>query len=150
MSSDTEYLNVDLDIAARGDLQPLVDAFGKRVFALHVTRLRGRCLAALELAATTNTADQAIQRLAALVASLPPAARRLWNAASVRDFNIGIQAGRDPYAFSCVVSKEAVAAVTAVGGRVVITVYGSAAGEDTRTSRGRKRGTSKSRGASHD
>ncbi len=36
----TEFLNVDLDIYASYDLQPLVDALGKTVFALYVGRER--------------------------------------------------------------------------------------------------------------
>jgi hypothetical protein len=126
---ETEYRNVDLEIWSRSDLRPLVDAFGDRVTAIHVGRIKGRHFAGLELTAMTKTADKTIRRLAALVRSLPRAARRLWNKAERREFNIGIQAGQNQYAFRCPVDPEALRAVSDIGGRVVITVYGSAIGE---------------------
>jgi hypothetical protein len=128
-NSETEYLNVDLEIWSRSDLQPLVDAFGDRVTALHVGRIKGRHFAGLELTAMTKTADQTIRRLAALVESLPRAARRLWNKAERREFNLGIKAGQNQYAFRCLVDPEALRALSDIDGRVVITVYGSSLGE---------------------
>lgn len=129
MNVETEYLNVDLEIWARRDLQPLVDAFGDRVKALHVGRIKGRHFAGLELAAMTKTTDLTIRRLAVLVDSLPRGARRIWDGAERREFNIGIQAGRNRYGFRCVVGPQALRAASDVAARLVITVYGSEVGE---------------------
>jgi hypothetical protein len=124
----TEYLNVDLEVTGRRDLQPLVDALGDRVIALYVGRMKGRQFAGLELGAMTKTPDQTILRLAALVADLPSTARRLWDDAERREFNIGIQAGRNRQAFRCPVGPEALRAVSDLRARIVVTVYGSAVG----------------------
>jgi hypothetical protein len=130
MERETRYLNVDLEITGRRDLQPLVDALTPHAFPLHVGFRHGRHRAALELSATANTtADATIQRLAALVNGLPRGARQLWKDAERRDFNIGIQAGRQPYSFECLVGNDALRAAAALGARVVITVYGSGVGE---------------------
>jgi hypothetical protein len=136
---ETEYLNVDLDITSRRDLQPLVSALGRRVFVLHVDG-NGRHSAGLEVAAMTRTADRTIRRFATLVKSLPPRARTLWNRARSRDLNIGIQAGHDARAFTCLVGPDAVRAAAEIGARIVITVYGSALG-DARREKGRARRT---------
>ena len=129
MERETIYLNVDLEISGRRDLQPLVDALAPHAFALHVGFHHGRHRAALELAWTANkSADATIQHLAGLVRSLPRSARQLWNGAERRDFNIGIQAGREPYAFECPVSNAALRAAAGLGARVVVTVYGSGVG----------------------
>lgn len=130
MERETQYLNVDLEITGRRDLRPLVDALAPHAYALHVGFQKGRHRAALELETMTNkTADTTIRRLAELVRSLPRSARQLWSAAERRDFNIGIQAGPDPHVFECPVSQAAVEAVASVGGRIVITVYGSGVGD---------------------
>jgi len=45
----THLLNVDLDIYSRSDFQPLVTAFGKKVFVLHAGRYKRTYKAVLEL-----------------------------------------------------------------------------------------------------
>jgi len=57
----THFLNVDLDIFSRCDLQPLVTALGRKVFVLWTGRIgRTRC-AHLELAGITKAADATIR-----------------------------------------------------------------------------------------
>jgi hypothetical protein len=138
MEHETRYLNVDLEISGRRNLQPLVDALAPQAFALHAGFHAGRHRAALELSGVARmNADATIQRLAALVKALPRPARQLWNAAERRDFNIGIQAGREPYSFECPIGNGALRAAAAVGARVVITVYGS--GIDARAATAKRR-----------
>ena len=140
MERETHYLNVDLEISGRRDLQPLVDALAPHAFPLHVGFHNGRHRAALELSATFNkTADATIQRLAAVVKSLPRGARQRWKDAERRDFNIGIQAGHQPYSFECPVGNAALRAAAALGARLVITVYGSGIGGRALTKRTRRR-----------
>jgi hypothetical protein len=58
----THLLNVDLDIYSRSDLQPLVTAFGEKVFVLHVGRYKRTYKAVLELTPTriAKSADSRI------------------------------------------------------------------------------------------
>ena len=58
----THYLNVDLDIYAKCDLQPLVTALGKSVVVLYCGRMKRTHCAHLELARDTKTADSTIRR----------------------------------------------------------------------------------------
>lgn len=88
----------------------------------------------LHLAAYTSrrakTADRKVMELVALVASLPRAARRCWNEATVRTFDIGIQAGPEvkagkafPAFQDVTVTPETLRAVSRVKARIQVTVY---------------------------
>jgi catechol 2,3-dioxygenase-like lactoylglutathione lyase family enzyme len=130
---ETAFLNVDLDLLSTAPLEPLVSAFGKRVVVLYVGGERRRYEAHLELASLVRTADVAIRRLVDLVESLPRPARRAWNGARSRVFNIGIQAGHEPFSREWLVSEATVAAAARVRGSIIVTVY---AAERHRSSEG--------------
>jgi hypothetical protein len=123
LMSRTEYLNVDLDIYSRSDLQPLIDALGEKVFVLHAGRDNRTYLAHLELARTYRGPDAAIRAYCSLVQRLPAPARRLWNRAFRRDFHIGVQAGTAPHAWELAVQAETLRLAAASGARIVFTVY---------------------------
>jgi hypothetical protein len=127
---ETAFLNVDLDILSAAPLEPLVSAFGNRVFVLYVGGARRRYEAHLELASMVRTADVAIRRLVNLVEGLPKPARRAWNGARSRAFNIGIQAGHEPFSRELPVSQAAVDAVARVRGSIIVTVYAAERDED--------------------
>jgi hypothetical protein len=128
---ETAFLNVDLDILSAAPLEPLVSAFGKRVVVLYVGGERRRYEAHLELASLVRTADVAIRRLVHLVESLPKADRRIWNGARSRVFNIGIQAGHEPFSQEWLLSEATVDAVARVRGSIIVTVYASERDKDT-------------------
>jgi hypothetical protein len=120
----TSFLNVDLDIVSRAPLEPLVEAFGKRVFTLHAGKERRRHVAHFELGTFhPRTADGIIRRFVALVKALPRARRKLWNDAQSRELNIGIQAGLAPHCFELRLEPATLAAAASVGARIVVTVY---------------------------
>jgi hypothetical protein len=123
--TNTTFLNVDLDIWSAAPLEPLVATFGRRVVVLHTGKEGRRYVAHLELAgiSQSRSADRAIRALVALVRTLPPRSRALWNRARTRDFNIGIQAASAPYAYELPVEPETIRAVAGVNARIVVTVY---------------------------
>jgi hypothetical protein len=98
---ETTFLNVDLDMWAAYDLAPLVAALGAHVsdmFTGAVQVEEGAYQTHLELATGERepwNPDAAIQTFVRLIEGLPPAARRLWDGANLRNFEIGIQSGRD-------------------------------------------------------
>ena len=122
-SSITYFLNVDLDIYSRFDLQPLVSSLGRKVIALHVGRDRRRYFARLELAKVMKSADSTIRAFCSLIRALPKQERHLWNSANIRDFSIGVQTGKQPSPCDFVVEAETVAEVAQLNGRIVFTVY---------------------------
>jgi hypothetical protein len=118
----TEFLNVDLEIFSRTRLDPLVEAFGEKVFVLGVRQLGRLYFASVELN-EAGTPDKLIRRMVALVKKLPRPARSLWNRAKSRDFNIGIEAAARSTAFELRLESQTLEAVTTVDGRIIITVY---------------------------
>ena len=126
MSANTGFLNVDLEIFSKHDLQPLINALGEKVLILYSAREGRTYRAHLELARTTITPDATIRAFCALIERLPKAARYSWNEAKRRDFNIGVEAGtssRQPQEFA--LSTETLKAAHRLGARIAFTVYAS-------------------------
>jgi hypothetical protein len=122
-NNTTRFLNVDLDIYAKFDLQPLVEAFGLKVIVLYVGRERGLYSAHLELNVLPKTADAVIRGFTLLVRGLPRGKRKLWDAATIRDFNIGVQAAAKADPFEVKLAVPTIQAVSSLNARVVVTVY---------------------------
>jgi len=121
---ETHFLNVDLDVFSRSPLDALAASFAGKAFPLYVGRHGNRYRAHFELsAAYRKSADTRITGLVRLVKSLPRAARTVWNQAYRRDFNIGIQAGREPYCYEVPLNPETLKLVSSVDARVVVTIY---------------------------
>lgn len=124
MIVDTGFLNVDLEIFSKRDLQPLINALGEKVLILYSAREGRTYRAHLELARITRTPDATIRVFCALIERLPKAARYLWNQAKRRDFNVGVEAGtslRQPRELA--VSTETLKAAHRLGARIAFTVY---------------------------
>ena len=133
MHDKTTFLNVDLDIASRRDLAPLVDGLHPQLFALHVGRIRGRYRARLELRTQPSNVDTAIRRMVSAVERLPARLRAGWKGAVTRDFDIGIQAGERPPDTEFTIAQETVRMAGRVGARIVITVYGASLSRTARS-----------------
>ncbi len=119
----THFANVDLDIFSRARLEPLIAAFGKRVFVHYVGPERGMFGAHLSLSSYGQSADTLTRGLCRLVSRLPSEARRLWDSAKQRDFNVGIEAGLEPHSHELRLTERTVAWVARLGGSIVITTY---------------------------
>jgi hypothetical protein len=122
---DSLFANVDLDIYSRTDLQPLVDALGDEVIDLWVGRVRRTYEAHLEVGwEPRKTPSSIILRFCTLIRGLPATKRKLWNAAKVKSFDIGVEAPESNRHYWSAVSPEAVRAAAEVGAQIAITIYG--------------------------
>jgi len=124
-----EYRAVDLDVRSHSSLGPLLDEW-----RWAQTPAREGTEAPRWLLVTPpglpKTADQAVRALVRLVARLPPTARRCWNRAAARTFDIGIQAGLAPFCFDDVRLKpRTIQAIARIGGQLQITVYAPTSAE---------------------
>jgi hypothetical protein len=126
---ETTFINVDLDIWAAHDLAPLVEAIGPRVSDLWTGAAEveeGAFQTHLELAIEERnpwSPDAAIRAFVGLIDGLSPSARRLWDEANVRNFDIGIQGGVTPRAFQFSLSPDTLAAASRLKASVALTVY---------------------------
>jgi hypothetical protein len=121
----TIFLNVDLDVCSKSDLQPLVDAMGKKVSPSFVARLKRMYFAHMDLAiGNPKSPESAILQYCKLIQSLPESARKDWDGAKTRTFDIGIEApGRSSYYWSAI-SEKAIKAASEVNAQIAVTVYG--------------------------
>ena len=128
--SATRFLNVDLDIWSASPLDPVLQAFGRKVAVLYSDKEgRGRYVAHLELMHSglpEDTADRLIHGFVRLIRKLPPRARAFWNRARRRDFNVGIQAASRPHSYELPVQPATLQAIASVNARLVVTVYAPA------------------------
>ena len=126
---NTHFLNVDLDIHSNRDLQQLVEYLQPKVIVLFVGKVRRKYEAHLEVAGATRTPDQTIRAFCRLIGNLPKAERRIWDAAAVRSFSIGVEAVIGSSVQDFKVRHETVTAVSQIGGEIVLTVYAPAQGQ---------------------
>lgn len=85
------FLNVDLEIRSASRLDLLIAAMGERVVVLYSGLLAPhRHFLVLESPRQHKSPDAAIHALCSIAESLPPAARRLWDA-SARTFDVGYE-----------------------------------------------------------
>ena len=122
--SKAYYITVDLDVWSRSRLEPLAAAIGERA-GLHYVGPEGRVHGAhfgVRLY-PDDDASRAIVALASVVRKLPAAARRLWDRAHRKEFNIGIQAAEQPHSFELAIEPRALRAVVDLDATVAVTIY---------------------------
>ena len=117
---DPEFLNVDLDLESREPLGRLADALPLTV--MFSTRMRGNYVMSLEGTWPALPLDGTLRRLAKTISSLSGDARRLWQRASKRSFNIGFACGsrRAP---PFLIQSSTVEVIAALGGSIEVTLY---------------------------
>jgi hypothetical protein len=120
--SEAQFLNVDLEVRGPADLQPLIDDLGEDVVNLHAGRVHDHYLATFE-ATVSGDADHRISYLCRLVDQLDPEARRIWDQASSKVFDIGYEAGAGPKSYESNLRPETIADVARVGAAIRVTVY---------------------------
>ncbi len=129
MTADDGFLNVDLEVGARtrGKLAPLIDALDGTLFELFRGRLHGLYRVHYEIAACTSDASSAIDALAAAIEALDAPARRAWDDAALRDFNVGVELARGVRSIELAIDAGAIRRVASLGGRIAFTAYQVAA-----------------------
>jgi hypothetical protein len=116
------FSNVDLDVASRTDITPLIDALEPTAFCLDSSvHRRGVHFAIFELSRQPRNPDAAIRAFVSLIESLPRRARALWNGATQRDFNVGVEAADRCQKFT--VLPDTVALAGRVGASITVSVY---------------------------
>jgi hypothetical protein len=120
----THFLNVDLDLFSKSNLQPLVTAMGNKVLVLFIGRYKRTYRAHLELTGLSKNADSTVRSFCTLIRRLPSAALKLWDGANRRDFNIGVQAGLKPDSYEIPLATDTLIAASKINARIVLTIYG--------------------------
>ncbi len=131
--NETQFLNVDLDIYSRSQLDSLAEALGNKVFVQYLGREKGRYSAHLSLSSNGKTVDVLIRHFATLIKKLPNSAKKLWNSASSREFNIGIQCGLRPESHEIQITESALTMLSELKASIVVTTYAARPARRKRT-----------------
>ena len=125
MKQTIKYLNTDLDLIAPFDLDSLAQALAPLgVFALHVSA--GEDLtwyACFECEEGFSYPEPNIASSLTAVESLDPESRRIWNACTKREFNIGYDCGDEPWAFNNEITVGTMSRMAALNISLRITLY---------------------------
>ena len=116
-TSRTWTIRVD----SKRDLSVLGGALGKTVTNHYLDRLGHR--AVFSLMPPPKTPTTAVLRFSRLLSRLPSRARAVWRTATVRELDIGIEAGTRPAAAEWTLSKAAMEEAARIGARIRLTVY---------------------------
>jgi hypothetical protein len=122
----TTFLNVDLRIYSKSDLQPLVNAMGDKIKRLYVGREWRMFKAQLELAVQPKSPESAVREYCKLIQELPQEARKLWDAARTREFDIGIEGPRTTKFYWFSIAPTVIKASSEINAFIVVTIYGPA------------------------
>jgi len=125
------FLNVDLVIESTAPLQELVEALREDAMAQFHGELDGSWRAVLGGRIDfPSSPEEVIQALLRAIARLPENARRLWDQASRRTFDIGFQSGHDRTPLEEQIGAETLSAVATLGAGIQVTVYAPERSED--------------------
>ena len=128
---ETMFLAVDLEIVSRRRIDQLVPAFGANVGINRDVKVGKDHILLLSTGGRTSFSpdfnkliNHIILTQIKLVHKLPEVARKQWDNARTKTFDIGIQAGSTPHVFEVRLTKQTISAVWEVGGSIQFTVYG--------------------------
>lgn len=120
----TYFLNVDLEIESHQNLQPIVEAFGDDVRNLYCGQAQGHYLATFELPGVSGTdPDSIIYSFCRLIESLDNEAKKLWDSAFTKVFDIGYEGGLEPSSYSSEIRAGTIKKVALLGASLRVTIY---------------------------
>jgi hypothetical protein len=119
------FLNVDLEIRSRAKLDALVAAMSDAVFVLFSGSVgRSGWLLNLEFGGNcAATPDAYLNALCNLIEHLPPAARRLWDRASKKCFDIGWESIPADRASAFSIAPATLQRIAGLGATLAVTCY---------------------------
>jgi hypothetical protein len=122
---DIRYLNTDLDLGGPNDLRTLTTAFESRgIVSLHSARGDdGLWRATFETATQYEEPARTIADLLAAIETLLPLIATEWWGCTLREFNVGYDCGRGPWAFTQGLSNTLLRRMADAGVGLRITIY---------------------------
>jgi hypothetical protein len=114
------FINVDLDVESTGDLRPLVEAMAAHTYSFE--RPAGQASFEVHDPSPTDP-EVVILEFVRIVKALPPAARKVWDSASKRVFDIGLESGHQPFRMSHNIGIVTLREAADIGADIAITLY---------------------------
>lgn len=122
----THFLNVDLEIESHHNLQPIVEDFGDDVYNLYCGEAQGHYLATFELRGASGTdPDSIIYSFCRSIESFDNEAKKLWESAFTKVFDIGYEGGSELSSYSSEIRVGTIERVALLGASIRVTIYPS-------------------------
>ena len=121
----THFLNVDLELVTRADVDALLAHWGSLVM-LRDSVEDGTRTIWIELEEDRRAVEPTLDAFLSLVETLPDSLQRMWDDCDVRCFSVGIQAGTSPHAEVFSIASGTLRRIADIQASVVFTVYGVA------------------------
>ena len=119
-----DFLNVDLDIESKSDLTVLKDELGQNVVDLGRGPVKRGCfLLRLETVPEYETPDDTICAFCALLERLSPKAKRAWQSAHKKEFDVGHDVVQGQLASQFSLRTETLKRLSALGATLGVTFY---------------------------
>jgi hypothetical protein len=122
-----KYLNVDLDVRSRVNLLPLREELGDDVDLMFCGESEpGSFLLSVELAGSgllDSEPDETARALCKLVENLPASARKDWDSAYDRVFDIGFESVPDSNHGLSILSPETLQQIGSLNARLALSIY---------------------------
>ena len=125
------FLNVDLDVETDVDPAPLISALEPYAYSLE--RPSGRASFELHRPVAPWTPEPLVREFVRLIKRLPPDAREVWNRASRRVFDIGIQSLRRPFSETHRMTPATLREASEIGAEIAFTAYSLATDDEGNT-----------------
>jgi len=132
LEPETQFLAVDLEIVSRRQIDQLAPAFGTNVGINRNEKVGKDYVLLLSTGGNAPLSEdfnklinQSILMQVKLVHKLPEVARKQWDDARTKTFDVGIQAGGGPHVFEIQLTEQTISAVSAIGGSIQFTIYGA-------------------------
>jgi len=122
--AETLYLNTDLELASSRSLGPLIAQLSERgVFVLSETRPSlDECWICLETERSYSDLSSNIAAFLDVIEDLPPREWELWNACSLREFNVGYECA-ETWAFGDGIAAQVLQRIALAGATFRLTLY---------------------------
>lgn len=125
MSSEaTRFLNVDLELVTRREVDALLAHWGALVMLRDSTE-NGKRTIWIELEEDHRGVEPTLDGFLSLLESLPVPLQTLWDDCDDRCFNVGVQAGVLPHAAAFFIASSTLRRIADVNAHIEFTVYGA-------------------------
>ena len=119
---ETHFLNVDLELVTRGEVDALLAHWGTLVM-LRDSEEDGKRTIWIELEEDHRGVEPTLDAFLSLVESLPVPLQTLWDDCDDHCFNVGVQAGTSPHSEAFVIASSTLRRIADVNAQVEFTVY---------------------------
>jgi hypothetical protein len=125
VSTPAQFLNLDLVLKSKSDLDTIIKYFDEKAFVLHHEEYNGQWMLVMELAdqELARNPSEYTERFLEIISEFPDSVRDVWKACTSRSFAYGFDGGSNSPALEATIDARLLLQMARVGADIGITVY---------------------------